>query len=135
MSARGFAMTETLVALAVFGMALTGSLGLALDGFAATLEARRSQQAAALAADLAGRVAALPGVDWTRLPGPAACAPGCSPEQLAAVELGRWRRQLTETLPGGTGTLESAATGALLLRLEWTETGGTPRRLEFGMLP
>jgi len=135
MSARGFAMTEALVALALVGMALSGGLGLALEGFATTLEARRAQQAAALAADLAGRVAALPGVDWTSLPGAAPCAPGCSPEQLAALELGRWREQLAAMLPGGTGTLEGTASGALLLRLEWTETGGMPRRLELGMLP
>jgi type IV pilus assembly protein PilV len=135
MKARGFAMTEVLVALLVFGMALTGGLGLALDGFATTLEARRSQQAAALAADLAGRVALLPGVDWTSLPGTTPCEPACSPAQLAAVELARWRRLLTDTLPGGTATLERGATGTLLLRLEWTETGGAPRRLELGMLP
>ena len=135
MNARGFAMTEVLVALVVLGMALTGGLGLALEGFATTLEARRAQQAAALAADLAGRFASLPGMDWTSLPGAAPCAPGCSPEQLAALELGRWREQLAATLPRATGTLESTAAGVLLLRLEWTETGGMPRRLEMGMLP
>jgi prepilin-type N-terminal cleavage/methylation domain-containing protein len=135
MNARGFAMTEVLVALLVFGMALAGGLGLALQGFAATLEARRAQQAAALAADLAGRVATLPGVDWTSLPGVVPCEPACSPAQLAAVELGRWRALLATTLPAGTATLGGGASGTLLLQLEWTESGGAARRLELGMLP
>jgi hypothetical protein len=135
MNARGFAMTEALVALAVFGVALTGSLGLALEGFATTLEARRAQQAAALAADLAGRIAVLPGVDWTSLPAVTPCEPGCSPAQLAALELARWRQLLGETLPAAGATLAPGGTGALRLRLEWTETGATARGLELEILP
>jgi Tfp pilus assembly protein PilV len=135
MNARGFAMTEALVALAVFGVALTGSLGLALEGFATTLEARRAQQAAALAADLAGRIAVLPGVDWTSLPAVTPCEPGCSPAQLAALELARWRQALGETLPAAGATLAPGGTGALRLRLEWTETGGAARGLELEILP
>ena len=135
MNARGFAMTEALVALAVFGVALTGSLGLAVEGFAATLEARRAQQAAALAADLAGRIAVLPGVDWTSLPTVTPCEPGCSPAQLAALELARWRQALGDTLPAAGATLAPGAAGSLLLRLEWRETGGAVRGFELEIAP
>lgn len=135
MNTRGFAMTEALVALAVFGVALSGSLGLALEGFATTLEARRAQQAAALAADLAGRIAVLPGIDWTSLPAVTPCEPGCSPPQLAALELARWRQALGDTLPAGGATLTPGSTGGLLLRVEWTETGGAARGLELEIVP
>jgi len=135
MSARGFAMTEALVALAIFGVALTGSLGLALEGFATTLEARRAQQAAGLAADLAGRIATLPGVDWHALPAATPCEPACSPAQRAALELAQWRQLLGDTLPAGAATLAPGAAGSLLLRLEWRETGGALRGFELEILP
>ena len=130
MNARGFAMAEALVALALFGVALTGSLGLALEGYATTLEARRAQQAAALAADLAGRIAVLPGVDWTSLPAVAPCAPGCTPTQLAALEFAQWRQALQDTLPAAGATLTAGNAGVLRLQLEWIETGGEARALE-----
>ena len=135
MNARGFAMTEALVALAVFGVALTGSLGLALEGFATTLEARRAQQAAALAADLAGRIAALPGVDWHALPAVTSCEPTCSPAQRAALELAQWHQLLGGTLPAGGATLVPGAVGSLLLRVEWRETGGALRGFELEVMP
>ena len=135
MNARGFAMTEALVALAVFGVALTGSLGLALEGFATTLEARRAQQAAGLAADLAGRIAALPGVDWHALPAAVPCEPACSPVQRAALELAQWRQLLGDTLPRPSATLAPGAAGSLLLRLEWGETGGAMRGFDLEIVP
>jgi Tfp pilus assembly protein PilV len=133
MNSRGFAMTEALVALAVFGLAVTGGLGLALGGLSDTLEARRAQQAAAAAADLAGRIAALEGVDWTALPAAAPCALACTPPQLAALELADWRRDLGRALPAASASLEAGHAGTLVLRLEWDESGGERRALQIGI--
>ena len=128
-------MTEALVALAVFGVAVTGGLQLALGSLAETLAARRAQQAAAAAADLAGRIALLPGVDWTALPTAAPCAPACSAPQLAALELADWRRGLAAVLPDADAALEGGNGAILVLRLEWDEAGGERRTLRIGMAP
>lgn len=135
MNSRGFAMTEALVALAVLGVAVTGGLGLALGGLSDTLEARRAQQAAAAAADLAGRIAVLGSVDWTTLPAAAPCAPACSPAQLAAVELSEWRLDLARALPGASASLAAGDAETLVLRLEWGESGGERRTLQIGIAP
>jgi type IV pilus assembly protein PilV len=133
MKSRGFAMVEVLVALAVLALAMTASLALALGSLAATAEARRAELAAGLAADLAGRMRALPGLDWTNLPEPVPCAEACTPEGLAALELADWRAAVDVTLPSGVAQLEPATDGIVLLTLAWSETGGLPRELRLGI--
>jgi len=135
MSARGFVMTEVLVSLLLLGLAVAGMLGMALGGLAATAEARRAQQAGMLAADLAGRMRALPGVDWTALPEPASCAGGCSPEALAALELSERRTRLEQELPDAKGSLAALGAGVIALEIEWTATGGEQRALRLGLAP
>lgn len=133
MSARGFAMTEVLAALAVIGVVVTGNLGLALGGLGATLEARRSQQAVALAADLAGRMRALPVVDWSTLPAAGPCVAPCAPEQVAAAELVAWSRQLEAALPEAAAELQRAGPEAMVLQLRWRESDGAMRSLGVGI--
>jgi type IV pilus modification protein PilV len=135
MKARGVAMTEVLVALALLAVALTGALALALRGYALTSEARRAEQAAALAADLAGRMRALPRVDWTDLPAATPCAPACAPETLAALEFEDWQALATMTLPGSAATLEPGMSGAVMLTLGWSESGGVLRELSLELRP
>lgn len=133
MNTRGFVMLEILVALLVVAVAVTAALALALDGFRSTTEARRAQVAAALAADIAGRVRALPGVDWHALPTPAACVTACTPEQLAAEELAQWQSAADALLPDGVGLLEPTGGGELVATVAWTETGGSRRELSLGI--
>lgn len=132
MSARGFAMTEVLAALAVVGLVVTGNLGLALGGLGATLEARRGQQAVALAADLAGRIRAVP-ADWTALPAAGPCVTPCPPEQVAAAELATWLRQLETVLPDGEAELRRAGPGTVVLQLRWREGERETRTLRVGI--
>lgn len=126
-------MTEVLAALAVVGIVVTGNLGLALGGLGATLEARRSQQAVALAADLAGRIRVLPTIDWTALPAAGPCAAPCAPEQVAAAELAAWTRQLQDALPGAEAELHRAGAAALVLQLRWREGDDETRALSVGI--
>ena len=133
MSGRGFAMTEVLVALAVLGVIVAGNLGLALGGLSATLEARRAQQAVALATDLAGRIRALPAAEWTALPAAGACEAPCAPEQLAAAEWASWSLRLEADLPGATADLAPDGTSALVLSIRWPERGGETRLLRVGI--
>jgi len=133
MSARGFMMIEVLVALLVCAVAVTAALALALGGFAATAEARRAELATGLAADLAGRTRALPGVDWLTLPPPAECATACTPEQLAALELAAWRAAAATALPAGVALLEATPGGELVVTLTWAERGASHREVRLGI--
>lgn len=129
MSVRGFAMIEVLVAMTVAALGLGAALAMALGGLAATVEARRADLATVLAADLAGRIRALPGADWTALPEPVECGTGCTPAQLAALEYVAWRDTLQARLPGADARLEAGAGDAVRLSLDWPETGATTRSL------
>lgn len=133
MKARGFTLVEVLVALAVLALITSAATALALRSFAATAEARRAETAAALAADLAGRIRALRSVDWTALPAPAPCGLPCPPAQLAAQELAEWQAAVATALPSGTALLEDRGSGQLVVTLSWTETGGSTRSLRWGI--
>lgn len=126
-------MSEVLVALLVIAVAVSSALAVALGGLVGTAEARRAELATLLAADLAGRVRSLPGVDWTALPGSSGCTPPCAPEQLAAQELDRWRDSVRDALPSGSGALESGAGGELTARVQWEERGGVQREFRLGI--
>lgn len=133
LSTRGFAMSEVLVALLVIAVTVSSALAVALGGLAGTAEARRAELATMLAADLAGRVRSLAGVDWTALPGTSGCTPPCTPEQLAAQELDRWRDSVRDALPSGSGALESGAGGELTAHVQWQERGGVAREYRLGI--
>jgi type IV pilus assembly protein PilV len=131
---RGFSIAEVLVALAVLAVMVTLAMALSLHAFAANGEARRAELAALLAADLAERVRAIAGVDWSALPAPSACDSACPPDRLAAAELSAWREMVATALPAGAGELEIGAGDALSVVLSWAERGGERRafRLEIG---
>lgn len=133
MKSRGMVMTEVLVGLLVLGLAVTAVLALALNAFAAIGEARRTDLAAALAADLAGRVRALPAVDWTALPPALPCGAACAPAQVAALELAQWRAVVATTLPDGRAELAGGGPTQFVLTLAWTDTSAETRELSLGI--
>jgi len=133
MKSRGMVMTEVLIGLLVLGLAVTAVLALALNAFAAIGEARRTDLAVGLAADLAGRVRAHPAVDWTTLPPALPCSAACPPEQLAALELAQWRAVVAATLPGGSASLATGGPTQFVLTLAWTDTDAEPRELRLGI--
>jgi type IV pilus assembly protein PilV len=132
---RGIALVEVLVAILLAGLAVTTGLGLALRGLADTVEARLRQQAIELAADMAGRVRALPGVDWTAVAPGAPCVGACSPDALAAAELGEWRKEVIGRLPDAEAALQAAAGGALVVVVRWSGRGGESSELRLGVQP
>ena len=132
---RGIALIEVLVAILLAGLAVTTGLGLALRGLADTVEARLRQQAIELAADMAGRVRALPGVDWTAVAPGAPCGGTCSPDALAAAELGEWRGEVIARLPDAEAMLQAAAGGALVVVVRWSGRGGEASELRLGVQP
>jgi hypothetical protein len=83
---------------------------------------------------MAGRVRALPGVDWTAVAPGAPCGGACSPDALAAAELGEWRREVMGRLPDAEAALEAAG-GALVVVVRWSGRGGDPSELRLGVQP
>jgi prepilin-type N-terminal cleavage/methylation domain-containing protein len=135
MNARGFAMVEVLVAMVVAALGLGLALAMALGGLGATTEARRADLATVLAADLGGRMRAVPGVDWTALPAPVECGENCGPPELAALELADWLKALHLQLADPEVQLDAGPQGAVLLSLSWLESGATRRSLALEIHP
>lgn len=135
MNARGLAMTEVLVGLLLTGVALTAAAALALGALAEVGEARRTQVAAALATDLAGRVRTLPGADWSALPAPGPCPDPCPVAQLAAQAYAEWTALLAAELPDSSATLAMGAHGGPVLLLQYPDRGGALRALELALAP
>jgi len=96
--ARGFSMTEILVALAVLSVGLLGAAAMLLDSLRTHAGALHRLGATQLARDMADRIRANPGGRFeydTRGPagGVEACLPpGCGPAQVAAADRAHFER-------------------------------------------
>jgi hypothetical protein len=103
---RGIALVEVLVAILLAALAVTTGLGLALRG-----------------------------LDWTAVTPGAPCVGACSPDALAAAELGEWRREAIARLPDAAVDLQAAAGGALVVVVRWSGRGEEPSELRLGVQP
>lgn len=130
---RGMAMTELLVALLVLALLVSAALALSLAGYAATAESRRAEIAAQFGADLAERVRAIAGVDWSALPAGGPCSSPCTPERLAAQQLAEWREAVAASLPAGSGSLETGMAGEAVAVVKWSDSGGLDREFRLGI--
>jgi len=134
-TARGSALPEVLIALLLLGLAMGTGLALALDGLRGLAGARQRDQAAAMAADLAGTIRSVPGVAWGTVAAGAPCPSACPPEALAAAELSAWQARVAAALPEGRGEVRAADPGAVTVVVAWTAPDGTPARAELGVVP
>ena len=150
---RGFGLVEMLVALAISATGLLGEALLLRHCLEAAGTALRREQATALLAGIAERIRmnAAARADYALPPGappPAvpACAAGagCTPAELAAVDLAQWLTDVAATLPAAPGVPGPAAiviasdaggTDRLELTLYWGEPGAaTPAALTLALL-
>ena len=146
---RGFSLLEVLIALVVLSVGLLGLAALQAEGLRGSSTAQNRFQAIRLASDIAARIRANEdAIDISSVSGPYAyeiakttsaasgashgCADigsgtkanACTPANMAAFDLFEWRRDLAESLPNGTGSIDitvgnSIITAAVLV--EWTE--------------
>ena len=106
---KGFSLIEVTVAAAIFSLGLAGLSLLLLTAVMGTAEAGHQTMASTKASSLAEMIA----LNFDGLshyvnpmpPGNIVCIENedCSGKQMASMEFGTWRRELTDDLPGGSG--------------------------------
>jgi len=135
-SAKGFTLIEVLVALVIFAVGLLGIAALHIESLNAGRTALNRTQAVELASDLADRIRA------NRLAcSDTGCAyegagvlnascettAGCTPAELAATDVFRWRARGTAQLPGFASavdyTFRAGLPGLYVITVSWVEPG------------
>ena len=141
--ANGFTLLEVLVALVVLSIGLLGLAGLQVASLRYNHSAYLRSQATLLAYDIldrmrANRQEALSGaytISLGTLPSaPTSCignASNCTPPMLATDDLYQWETELTNTLPGGTGSISDvkvAQSTQFTVTVQWIDhqTPGAP---------
>lgn len=145
---RGFTLVEVLVALVIFAVALLGIAALHIESLNSGRTALNRTQAVTLAADLADRIRANREACNVVDPlSPATCnyegtgtentncesVTGCTPAELAAHDIFRWRARGAQQLPGFTSSVDfvdedpSSDEGANVytITVGWIEPGTT----------
>lgn len=137
-AAGGFTLIEVLVALVIFAVGLLGIAALHIESLNAGRTAINRTKAVALASDLADRIranraactelgCAYEGSGTLNL----ACesTTGCTPAELAAHDVFRWRAQGNAQLPTFASlvdyTFRADVPDDYLIRVEWVEPGST----------
>ncbi len=137
-SQSGFTMVETMVALVVLAIGLLGIAALYLNSLQAGRSAVYRTEAVNLAADLADRIrsnrtalGAYANVFTDAPADVAACytTAGCTPAQLAASDLNRWKADIAQLLPNGLGQVAVTLPVGVgepanyVVTVQWAEVG------------
>jgi len=145
----GFSLLEVLIALVVLSVGLLGLAALQAEGLRGSSTAHNRFQAIRLAADIAARIRANEdAIDINSENGPysyeiaktdsatsgashgcadvgsVTTANTCTAENMAAFDLFEWRRDLAESLPNGSGSVDISVGNSIItadVLVEWTE--------------
>lgn len=120
---RGFTLIEILVTVIVLSVGLLGLAGLQAASLKFNSTAYQRSQATSLAYDIADRmranVVAARGGNYDIALGAVAPTGGTT---LAAIDLREWRRALTNTLPSGTGSVDSVTNSPIFtIIIQWDD--------------
>lgn len=136
MRERGTSLVEVLVALTLVAVTMLGLLGLQFRAMAQQKDSFDRRNAALIVSDFAERVTAnyagfeagsYSGLAFdssaTALPAaPAPCAPGCTPAQVAALDLWALQRDVATRLPGGAAWVDTPAnTPWVVITVGWID--------------
>lgn len=112
-TAHGFALIESLAAIVITALGILGILGMQMRTLSDTQNGVRRAQAIRLIENLSERIKVNPNPlnpvvlanYQVTAPGPMAsppaCTAACTPAQLALHDIGTWKQQVINTLPGG----------------------------------
>ena len=143
----GFTLLEVMVAIVVLSLGLLGLAGLQ----AATLRNNQIAYYRAIAVqqtfDMADRIRAnqrgamdgeYDALDASIPADPGCVASTCTPENMAVADHSQWNNNNARMLPGGSGTVASAAGGSFVITMSWnenTETGSTGQQFVTSVVP
>ena len=147
---RGYVLLEALIAVVIAAVGFIGAARMQTLGLAINNSTQARQKATLLGYQMADRIRAnQAGVTAhaydSPVAGATAClsaASGCTPQQLAAADMGEWQAEIAAQLPGATGTVcidstpddgTSAAPlcdgvgNIIAIKLWWVDKVGSPR--------
>ena len=121
-SQRGSSLIEVLIAMLLLSVGLLGMVSLKAAALKYTGQSNARGTASMHAADMMDRLRANParavsgqynlGIDVAAAP---------APVTVAEVDLVQWRQRISESLPGGSGSVAVAADSTVRLVLRWNE--------------
>lgn len=132
---RGVSLLEVMVAMLLLSVGMLGMLGLKMAGLRSTAQANVRATASMHATNIMDRmranpVRALAGEYTLTMAGAAPAVP----VGVAQVDLAQWRRNITDDLPGGSGSVAVQPDGTVQVVLQWNErsdASNTPTALSF----
>lgn len=129
-SQRGITMIEVLIALLIFAIGLLGVAGMQSLALKSTNNSNIRTLVNIHAYEIAERMRAnMPGVESgsynsiSSITGAAQCSPGCTPQQLAALDGDQWLANLQAEVPSVTSASVAYADGVATINIDWTERG------------
>jgi type IV pilus assembly protein PilV len=129
----GFTLVETLVSMVVISVGMLGIAAMYVEGLRAGKGSIFRTEAVNLAADMADRIRANPtaGAAYAGAGANNNCVNGpidCTPAQLAADDIFRWRQDVTARMPGGLSAIQFTAgvpVNTYTITLRWAEAGSS----------
>lgn len=128
---RGFSLLEVLISVVVLSVGLLGIAGLQVTGLrfahAANLHYTASSQANDMADRMrANRVGVAAGaynsISTISATNPGCISTGCTPAQIASVDVAEWGASLSTLLPSGTGSVTGTGAGSVFtITVSWSE--------------
>jgi len=128
----GFSLLEVLISLVILAIGLLGLAGLQAAGLKNNFSAYHRTQATQLAYDMADKMRSnMSAIGGYTLSGTGSdsdsdseslnCDDGCSPSDLAQVDLEEWNKKLESELPLGRGTISPPVSKIYTISIQWDD--------------
>lgn len=141
---KGFSLIEVLVAMVILAIGLLGLASMQTVSMRNIHSAYMRSQASVLAYDMLDRIRANANQAVTTTsylinfgivaPSSSDCtSSACTPSQMAAYDLSRWKTALANTLPSGDGRIVAGTGNGFVITVQWDDSRGTEPLQEFSI--